>query len=261
MAHQAQQQLELQALEPALLAAALQDISLPQIAAVPLLLNPLAVQQQLQWPAGFPGLSTAAGPGAQQGLMQQQDQQQQLMWQHQGYYEQAAATAAGQTSAGSAAAVAFCGSMAGDIPAGMQQAAAAAATQQGLQQFMAVGAVGAYPQQQQVSKAAAAGAGAYSTQGALALQPAQQQTDVLLPLHSTAVAQQQQQLPSMMEWQQQELQLQSTDGSTSTELFSFPSSSDSQVRRGLWSFAALTSLVNEQLSAQLAFCCTVWRTE
>jgi hypothetical protein len=37
----------------------------------------------------------------------------------------------------------------------------------------------------------------------------------------------------MMEWQQQqhELQLQSADRSTSTDLFSFASSSDSQVRR------------------------------
>jgi hypothetical protein len=270
MAHQAQQQLELQALEPALLAAALQDISLPQIAAVPLLLNPLAVQQQVQWTAGYPGPATAAGPGAQQGLRQQQQdqQQQQVRWQHQGYYDQAVATAAAaQAAIGSAAASPF-SSVAGGLPAGMQQAAAAAAaTQQGLQQFMAVGAVSGYPQellqQQQTSKAEAA-AGAYSSLGALAMQQVQQQTDVLLAQGSPTLGQQQQQpqVPTMMEWQQQhELQLQSAEGSTSTELFSFPSSSDSQVRRTNDSrlLRRLTLLVHDQLCAHHAFCCTVWR--
>jgi ribulose bisphosphate carboxylase small subunit len=145
-----------------------------------------------------------------------------------------------------------------------QAAAAAAATQQGLQQFMAVGAVSGYPQelqqQQQVSTAAAAAAGACSSQGPLAMQQVQQQTDVLLPQGFPTVGQQQQQVPTMMEWQQQhELQLKSAEGSTSTELFSFLSSSDSQVSRasGGLLLHSLASLVNEQLCAQHAVWCTV----
>lgn len=235
-AHQAQQQLELQATPPALLAAALQDVGLSNVSAVPLLLNPLAVQQPVQWPAAGLDVNPAAGAGTWLGLGtgEQQEQQQQLQLQHQGLVAAAAAAVPDQATA-SATAAFECST--GGWSAGMQHAVAGAVGPPVQQQWTAVGAVAvglAELQQQEVSKAAAAAA------GATLWQPEQQQTGELLAQGSSVAAQQQQQqqhglllqgptMMNMMEWQQQELQLQSPDASTSTELISFSGSCDSQV--------------------------------